>query len=310
MKKFFNKEYVTKELKSLKPLNFLILIVAGLIDVIGVNLMLAPLKFLDGGFSGLAEYLSIYTSPYLIMAAWLLIFNVPIFILGARKQGLAFIIYSIWGIGMYSLWSFLFVDVFPIDLSTSPIVGSDMILAAIFGGLLSGIGTGLNVRFGGALDGTDVIAILLSKKIGLSIGNIELIFNIIMFVTIASIERSYTIPLYSLIAYFVNVKTVDLIVTGLDQGQAANIVTSKGQEVSKALSEGFGRGLTIIDAKGYYSDAHKTLIYCAVNRFEIPRLKKKVKEIDPDAFISITSTSDALPRKKAKRSPSFKNNGD
>lgn len=299
MKKTFSR--LSSKLKELRFLNFFMLSIAGVINSTGVNLMLEPLKFLDGGFSGLSEFLGSICSPYVTMSVFLLILNVPLFIFGAKKQGFSFIIYSVYAIAMYSLWAFLFKSVFNIPELTqgiSPITKDDKFISAIFGGMFSGIGTGIVIRYGAGLDGTDVLAILFAKKLGLTIGTFELIFNILMYAIVAFIDSTWVIPLYSLVAYFVNVKTVDFIVLGIDKGKSANIVTSKGKEIAEMLSLTFGRGLTIMNAKGYYSSSSKTMIYCVINRFEISKLKNKVKAIDPNAFIAISDISDAVSIRK------------
>jgi uncharacterized membrane-anchored protein YitT (DUF2179 family) len=293
------------ELKTLKIKNFIVLSIAGLINSVGVNLILEPLNFLDGGFSGLSEYLGMICSPYITISIFLLIFNIPIFVFGAKKEGINFIIYSLYGIAMYSLWAFLFKSVFSIPLTKegvgySPITQDDKFVSAVFGGLLSGIGSGLVIRYGGALDGTDVLAILTSRKFNVSLGSLEFVFNIIMYSIVAFIEHSWILPLYSLVAYGVCVKAVDFIVLGIDKGKSATIVTSHGRQVASELSKSFGRGITILEAQGYYSSSTKTMIYCVINRFEIFKLKTLVKSIDQDAFITITDISDAVSMKGKK----------
>ncbi len=280
---------------SLKPINIIFLTIAGIINAFGVTLFLAPVNLFDSGISGTAFLLDLVTPPYLVMSMFLIILNVPFYILGWKKLGSTFVIYSLYSIGMYSLFSLLFRNILPIDFSNgSPFTGSDLILSAIFGGLISGIGSGLVMRFGGAIDGVDVMAVLFAKKLGLSAGSFIMIYNVILYIVAALIFGSWQIPLYSIIAYAVGVKTIDFIVEGFDRAKAVYIVSAPDNDLPKQLSEVLGRGVTILDAHGVYSDESKTFIYCVINRFEINLVKKTVDSIDPSAFISISEIADTV----------------
>lgn len=280
---------------KLEPLNMIFLTIAGLINAFGVTLFLAPLNLFDSGISGTAFLLDLVTPPYLVMSMFLIILNVPFYILGWKKCGPTFVIYSLYAIAIYSLASLLFRNILPIDFSAgSPFTGSDIFLSAIFGGLISGIGSGLVMRFGGAIDGVDVMAVLFAKKLGLSTGSFIMIYNVLLYVIAALVFGSWQIPLYSIIAYAVGIKTIDFIVEGFDRAKAVYIVSSPGSNLPGKLSEVLGRGVTILDAHGVYSDESKTFIYCVINRFEINLVKNTVKSIDPCAFISISDIADTV----------------
>lgn len=288
-------KYRSKLLKELRFTNFIFLSFAGLINSIGVTIFLVPLGLLDGGLSGTAFLLDFLTPSYLSLSFFLLILNFPFFILGYKKLGGTFVVYSLFAIFAYSLFSFLIQHILPISFENgSPIVSEDILLAALFGGLFSGIGSGLVIRFGGALDGVEVLAVLFAKKIGLTVGTFVMSYNVLLYTIAALIFKSWTIPLYSVIAYFVGIKTVDFIVEGLDKSKAAFIITSKDREMMAILSKKLGRGLTAFDARSYYSDTDKKIIYCVINRFEIPNLKKYIKEVDPDSFVTINEVSDVI----------------
>ncbi|MDD4840013.1 MAG: YitT family protein [Clostridia bacterium] len=293
MKEIQRAKNVKSQLKSLKPLNFLWLSIAGFINAFGVTLFLTPVGLYDGGFSGTSIILS-QNAP-ISLSVFLLVLNFPFFIFGFKKLGLQFVFYSLYSIGVYSLFAYMFQYVFNIDFSVgSPFAYRDLILCAICGGLLSGLGSGIVIRFGGALDGIEVLAVLFSKKLGLTVGTFVMMYNAVLFIIAGVVTQSFELPLYSIIAYACGIKTVDFVVEGFDRAKSAFIITERDEAMSKAISEELGRGVTIINAKGYYSKSKKMVLYCVVNRFEIYRLKTVVEGIDPNAFVTISEVSDSL----------------
>ncbi|MBR6788227.1 MAG: YitT family protein [Clostridia bacterium] len=291
---------------NLKPLNFLGLLIAGTINAIGVCLFLAPLNIYDGGLSGTSVLVGKFTPPFLPMSVFLIVLNFPFYIIGHKKIAKEFLIYSLFAIGVYSLAAFLingviFSDFFSNNPSISPVVGTDTVLGSLFGGLLSGVGSGLVMRFGGALDGVEVMALLFHKRLGITVGTFVMMYNAVLFVTAALIFQSWVLPLYSIVAYFIGLKTIDFIVEGLDKGKAALIITENAEALASALSEEFKRGITLIDAKGYYSGTDKEVLYIVVNRFEITKLKEIVSRLDKTAFVSIMEVSEILGASKMYR---------
>lgn len=273
--------------------NFIFLFAAGIINAIGINMFLSPVSLLDSGFSGTSMLLGEITP--LSLSIFLLVFNIPLFLYGYKKLGFLFTVSSVFTVCIYSFSSFIIRDVLPVDvISSSPLAGNDYLLCAVFGGLISGIGSGLAIRHGGTMDGTEVLAVIFAKKIGLSIGIFRMIYDVILFLTAAVLLGQWQIALYSIIADFVSSKAVDFIVEGLDKEKAAVIVTSNVKEVSSALSEEFGKGITLLDGRGYYSSERKTVIYFVVNRFQIAKLKEIVEDNDKDAFVAISEVSDML----------------
>lgn len=281
--------------REIKPINFLFLLLAGIINAFGVTLFLFPVKLYDSGISGTSMLLDQITPAGLTLPLFLILLNVPIYILGIKKQGVAFTLYSLFAVGVYSLTSFLIMDVLPIDVSLiSPLAGSDLLLCAIFGGVISGVGSGLTIRFGGAIDGVDVLSVIFAKKIGISIGSFVMIFNTVLYVVCGVAIHSWILPLYSIVTYFVGSKTVDFIVEGFNRSKCAMIVTTKAAEISEALSGQFGAGGTIVNAIGGFSKENKEIIYFIVNHFQINKLKQLVHEIDEKAFISLQDVSDIV----------------
>lgn len=280
---------------TLKPITFLLLTLAGIINAFGVTLFLAPCYLLDSGISGTAYLLDMITPPYLVMSFFLIVCNFPFYIIGYKKLGRDFVIYSLFAITVYSLTAFLFRNVLPFDFSQgSPFTKDDIFLSAIFGGLISGIGSGLVIRNGGAIDGVEVIAILFAKKLGLTVGTFVMIYNCILYLASALAFHSWIIPLYSIITYAVGIKTIDFIVEGLDKAKAVYIISSKPDEMQSKLSKALGRGVTAINAQGYYSGEKKIMVYCVVNRFEIRNVKKLVLSVDPDSFVTINDVSETI----------------
>lgn len=296
-----NKE-LSKKLKELNDLSiptFFILAIAGIINSIGVTLFLFPVKLYDSGISGLSMLLDQVTPSSLSLSLFLILLNIPIFTFGLKKQGLVFTVYSIFTVVIYSLSSFLIMNVLPIDVSfISPLAGSDLLLCAIFGGVISGIGSGLTIRFGGAIDGIDVLSVVFAKKIGISIGTFVMIFNTVLYTVCGITIKSWILPLYSIVTYYIGSKTVDFVVEGIDSSKCAMIVTTKANEISDALAENFGTSGTIVNAIGGYSKESKEIIYFVINHFQINKLKKIVQYIDSDAFISLQDVSDIIKKKE------------
>ena len=284
--------------KELKPINFLYLTIAGIINAFGVTLFLFPVKLYDSGISGTSMLLDQITPAFLTLPMFLVVLNIPIFIFGLKRQGLAFTIYSIFTVIIYSLMSYLIMYVLPIDVSIiSPLAGSDLLLCAIFGGVISGVGSGLTIRFGGAIDGIDILSVVFAKKIGISIGAFVMIFNTILYIICGIAINSWILPLYSIVTYFVGSKTINFIVEGFNRSKCAMIVTTKAKEVSEAISNQFGASGTIVNAIGGFSKEEKNIIYFIINHFQINKLKQIVHDIDDKAFISLQDVSDIIKAK-------------
>ena len=291
-----------KYLGKIKWQNIIILIAAGCINAIGVTMFLAPVNLYDSGISGTSMLLWQITPDEFSLSLFLIVLNIPLFLFGMKKQGLVFTIYSVFSVFVYAVASFIISYVLPVDVSTaSPFAGQDLLLCAAFGGLISGVGSGLTIRFGGAIDGIEVLAVIFAKRIGITVGTFVMIYNVILYIVIGAIFNSWTLPLYSIITYCVAIKAVDFIVEGLDKAKSFMIITTKENEICKAISEEFGQGITIMNATGYYSQEAKSVIYVVVNRFQIARLKNIINEIDPFAFITITEISDVVGTKVKKK---------
>lgn len=284
MKKFF---------ESIKPFNLIMLTVAGMINAFGITLFLMPVKLYDSGISGTSMLLAQVTPQWLSLSIFLILLNVPLFLYGLKKQGKAFTFYAIYTVMIYSVTSWLITDILPVDVSlASPLAGTDLLLCALFGGVISGTGSGLAIRFGGAMDGIEVMAVIFSKRLGLSVGSFVMIYNIILYIICGIVINSWILPLYSIVTYYAALKTIDFIVDGLQRSKAAMIITSKPDKICKQLMDEFSCGVTIIDAKGGFSGTDRSALYFVVNRFQVMRMKDIVQKIDPLAYITLSEVAD------------------
>lgn len=282
--------FVSLLFKCFQPASLLMLTVAGVVNAFGVVLFLSPVALYDSGLSGTSMLFAQLTGGRIPLSAFLILLNVPLFLYGLRRQGMTFTLRSIYAVVVYSLASAFFARFY--QPGASPIAGSDLLLCAVFGGMISGIGSGTTIRFGGAIDGMEVLAVIFARRLSITVGTFVMIYNAVLYVIAGAAMGSWTLPLYSILTYMVGIKAVDFIVEGLDKTKAAMIITNHPQPVCKALSEAFGTGITLMNAHGYYSDEPKTIVYFVVNRFQIARMRGIVHDIDDHAFISITEVSD------------------
>ena len=294
-----------EKLKSLKEnlriRNFLILLLSGTVNAIGVTMFLTPVGLYDSGISGTSILLAELTPPWLTLSVFLVVLNIPLFLYGLKKQGAAFTIYSIFAVCVYSVAAWVITEILPVDVSSaSPLAGTDLLLCAIFGGLVSGAGSGLTLRGGGAIDGIEVMAVIFAKKLGLTVGNFVMAYNVVLYILAGIACQSWILPLYSIITYYVGQNAVDFIVEGVDRSKSVMIITEKAEEVSLALMEAFECGTTKLPAKGGFTNVDKTVIYFVVNRFQIARMKNIVHTIDPAAYLTISEVADVFKSVAAK----------
>lgn len=272
---------------------FVLLTFAGMINAFGITVFLAPVRLYDSGISGTSMLLSQITPEALSLSLFLIVLNIPLFLYGLKRQGREFTVRAIYSVVIYSLTAWLITYVLPVDVSSSsPLAGTDLLLCSVFGGIISGIGSGLAIRFGGAMDGIEVMAVIFAKKLGISVGTFVMIYNLILYIACGVIMHSWTLPLYSIVTYFAALKTLDFIVEGIDRSKAAIVVTKKPKEISKALSETFECGVTLLDAKGGFSGESLSVIYFVVNRFQISRMRSIIHGIDSSAYITISEVAD------------------
>lgn len=281
---------------KLRITNILMLTLAGIINAFGITIFLMPVNLYDSGISGTSMLLGQLTPQCLTLSIFLVVLNIPLFLFGLKKQGWVFTVYAIYAVCIYSVCAWLITDVLPIDVSfASPLAGTDLLLCALFGGVISGVGSGIAIRYGGAMDGIEVMAVIFAKRLGFTVGTFVMIYNVLLYVVCGLVLNSWILPLYSIVTYAAALKTIDFIVDGLDRAKCAVIITEHPQEICRKLCEMFGSGITYLDAKGGYSNKEKSMIYFVVNRYQIVRLKETVHDIDPLAYITISEIADVFP---------------
>lgn len=281
--------------KRIRIKNVLMLTLAGIVNAIGITIFLTPVKLYDSGISGTSMLLEQITPEALTLSVFLLLLNVPLFLFGLKKQGKLFTFYAIYTVAIYSLFAFLITDVFPIDVSlASPLAGTDLLLCALFGGMISGIGSGLAIRYGGAMDGIEVMAVIFAKRLDITVGTFVMVYNVLLYIVCGIVLKSWILPLYSIVTYAAALKTIDFIVEGVDRAKCAIIITEMPAEICTALGEAFGSGMTHLAAKGGYSNRDKSMIYFVVNRYQVIKMRNLVHEIDPSAYITISEVADVF----------------
>lgn len=280
---------------KLRIQNILMISLAGIINAFGITVFLMPVNLYDSGISGTSMLLDQLTPEFLTLSIFLVVLNIPLFLFGLKKQGWQFTVYAIYAVCIYSVCAWLITDVLPIDVSiASPLAGTDLLLCALFGGVVSGVGSGLAIRYGGAMDGIEVMAVIFAKRLGVTVGTFVMIYNVLLYIVCGLVLKSWILPLYSIVTYAAALKTIDFIVDGLDRAKCAIIITELPQEVCGKLCEVFGSGATYLDAKGGYTNKEKAMIYFVVNRYQVVRMKELVHEIDPLAYITISEVADVF----------------
>ena len=279
----------------MKLKNMFFLTLAGIINAFGITVFLNPVNLYDSGISGTSMLLSQVTPPAWTLSVFLILLNIPLFLFGLKKQGWQFTVNAIYTVAVYAVCAWLITDVLPIDVSmVSPLAGTDLLLCSVFGGMISGVGSGLAIRYGGAMDGVEVMAVIFAKRLNITVGTFVMAYNVLLYIICGVVLQSWILPLYSIVTYMAALKTVDFIVEGIDRSKAVMIVTGRHEEVCAALSETFEQGMTIMEGKGFYSNSQKKVVYIVLNRFQINRARTLIHEIDPAAYMTITEVADVF----------------
>lgn len=265
--------------------NFLFVVLGVISAGFGLKGFLLPNAFIDGGVTGISMLIAKLTKVPLPIL--LVCINIPFLILGLTQIGRNFTIKSIVAISGLAL-AISFIDY--------PIVTSDKLLVAVFGGFFLGGGIGLAMRGGAVLDGTEVLAIYISPKTGMTVGDVILVFNILIF-SVAAYLLSIETALYAILTYLSASKTVDFTIEGIEEYTGVTIISTKSEEIRQMIIREMGRGVTIYVGKRGYTPNNETppmvdIIYTVVTRLEIARLQSEVEEIDPQAFIIMSSIKD------------------
>ncbi|QCJ45231.1 YitT family protein [Bacillus sp. S3] len=271
-----------RKLTKRKLLQRILLITLGAtLMSVGLEIFLVPNKVIDGGITGISIMLSYITGWKL--GIFLFILNIPFFFIGYKQIGKTFAFSTLYGIIILSIGTSL--------LHPVPAFTQDILLATVFGGIVLGIGVGLVIRYGGSLDGTEILAILFNKKLPFSVGEIIMFFNLFILGS-AGFVFSWDRAMYSLIAYFVAYKTIDVTITGLDESKSVWIISDNAREIGDAIMNRLGRGVTYINGEGAFSGDDKKVIFCVINRLEEAKLKEIVTENDDSAFLAVADIAE------------------
>ncbi len=261
----------------------------------GLKGFLLPNSFIDGGVTGISLITRELTG--IPLSILLVVINLPFLVLGFYQLGKQ--------LGFKSILAIIGLAL-AVQFIPYPIVTSDKLLIAAFGGFFLGAGIGLAVRGGAVLDGTEVLAIYLSRRTGLTIGDIILVFNIIIF-TFGAYVLSVEVALYAILTYLAASKTVDFVIEGVEEYTGVTIISPYSDEIRIAITEKMGRGVTLYVGKGGFAGNSEEpkpidIVYTVITRLEIARLQTEIDKIDPSAFVitsSIKDTKGGMIKKKA-----------
>ncbi len=270
---------------------YIFLTIGSFVSAVGLEIFLIPNNVIDGGVIGISIMASYLTS--LPLGIFVILLNLPFLYLGYTQIGKSFAYSTLFSICSLSIW----VTV----LHPIPGLTKDIFLATVFGGIIVGLGVGLIIRYGGSLDGTEIIAIIIDKKSGFSVGEIIMIFNVIILGS-AGLVFTWDRAMYSLVAYFIAFKMIDITIEGLDESKGVIIVSDKSDEIAECLMDRLGRGVTVLHGKGAYLGEKKDVLYSVITRLEITKLKTIVYEKDPEAFVTINEVHDVMGGRFKKKS--------
>lgn len=268
--------------KSQILISFLMLTIGSILAAYALETFLIPNTILDGGVTGISIIISKLTE--IPISLLVLLLNIPFIFLGYKNMGMGFLIRAIYSMVLFSLALSYF--------SNFEEVTNQILLATVYGGALLGVGVGLVIHFGGCVDGTESVSLVISKKTALSVGQVVLIFNLIIYTvagTIFGIDRA----LYSLLTYFITFKVIDFVAEGLEQAKAALIITDKGTDMADEIFKRLGRTVTKIKGKGLIT-GEKEVLYCVITRIEVYELKKICHEMDCSSFVTVLEVSEII----------------
>jgi len=262
--------------KKVVFVRLLMIAIGAILMSIGLELFLVPNQILDGGVVGVSIIISHLTGVRL--GIFIFILNIPFFFLGYKQIGKTFALSTLFGITILSICTSFLHN---IDAITP-----DLLLATVFGGIVLGTGVGLVIRYGGSLDGSEILAILFNKATPFSVGEIIMIINLVIF-AIAGFVFTWEQAMYSFLAYFIAFKTIDIVIQGLDESKSVYIISENIEDIGDAIMDRLGRGLTYLHGEGAYTGDNKKVIFTVITRLEEAKLKSIVEEIDSHAFLAV-----------------------
>jgi uncharacterized membrane-anchored protein YitT (DUF2179 family) len=263
--------------------NLVLLGAGSALCALSINGILIPHKFLSGGFVGLA-LVTCYLFPVLSVPGLYFLFNVPLFALGWMYVGRRFFLYSIAGTILFT------VAVRWVDVSL-PV--QDPVLAALLAGIIGGTGAGIILRSLGSAGGVDILSVILLQRFSIRLGSTILGFNSLV-LSLAAVFFSLEAALYTLIYMYVTSYVVNLVVTGWSQRKAVLIISPKWEQIHRGILQEIRRGATILQGRGAYSNQPEQILYTVITFRELPRLKRMIRDADPNAFVVVTDTLEVM----------------
>ena len=284
---------IIRYLKLKQIFNFLkkllFLTIGAFIAGFALECFLVPNNMIDGGVVGVSMIVSYITSFNLGLL--IVLFNIPFLLFAFTKMGKYFVLQTFYAIAMLGFATYLF--------HVHNITHAHL-LATVFGGIILGTGVGIVLKNEGSLDGTEIMSLVLSKKFGLSVGEIIMVFNIFIY-GVAGLVFGWEQAMYSILTYFIASRVIDHVLEGFNSSKSVRIISDKAYEIGQILVEDLEIGVTYLTGKGGYSGQEKTIIYCVVSRLEMAKMKEVIKETDPKAFMSVGEVNEAYGMRLAKR---------
>lgn len=274
-------------------LNFIWITIGAFLAALSIQVFLFPNQLIDGGIVGIALILArLFGDDYL--STFLVLLNLPFIYLSFRAIRRSFVIYMLGAVVIFALFLMLLKDI--------PSFIGDPLEVIVIGGALLGIGTGLIIRNGGCLDGTEILAIIINRRKGFTVGQVVLVINVFIFSAYGYIFLNWHIAVQSLMTYIVAFKMLDLVIVGLDEIKSVLIISMKPKELSDMIINELGLGLTIMHGQGGFSGEKREILFVIVERLDLAELKDIVLSVDPNAFIAIENLHEVVYSKKTYRS--------
>ncbi len=264
-------------------LSLILITIGAVMSAIALKLILIPNSMIDGGMNGVSIILNTLFGGSLGLIIFIV--NLPFLVLGYNQLGKKFVLKAGYGMALFSILLEIFNNYTPLI--------DDTLLATVYGGILLGVGCGIIIKEGGCLDGTEIVAILINRKRSLSVGQVVLCFNIVIYgaaIFVFGAERA----LYSLLTYFISYKVIDMVSDGLNSAKAAFIITDDGTEIADKILKRLGRTVTVLSGEGIISHGNKRVLYTVITRFEVSILKDILNETNDSSFVTVFDVSEII----------------
>lgn len=263
--------------------------IGAFVAAFALECFLVPNNIIDGGIVGISMIISYITKFNLGLLIFII--NIPFICLAFTKLGKKFVLQTFYALAMLAVALNLFAGFH---------ITEDLLLATVFGGIILGTGVGIVLKNEGSLDGTEILSLVLSKKFGLSVGEIIMAFNIFIYMG-AGLVFGWNKAMYSILTYFIAFRVIDVVLEGLNSSKSIRIISDKAHEIGQELIESLDIGVTYLNGIGGFSGAEKTIIYCVASRLEMSKIKETVKNIDPTAFMSVVDVHETYGIRMGKR---------